>query len=110
MSKNKLDEVRVVEEPIVEAPAEEAETTAEPIAEKKTRKASKEAKVEEKPIENHLVVKTVTATMLNVRKEPDVTSPVKTVLEKGTKITVKAITNGWAELSTGGFVMTQYIE
>lgn len=110
MSKNKLDEVRDQVE--VETPIEnEAETTAEPIVEKKTtKKVSKAVKAEEKQIENHLMIKTVTATMLNVRKDPDVTSPVKAVIEKGTKIKVKSIKDGWAEIVSGGYVMTQYIE
>lgn len=112
MSKTKVEETKVAttEEPVVAT--QEAEKTAEPIVEKRsTKKAPKtEPKAEEKPVENHITIKTVTATMLNVRKDPDVTSPVKTIIEKGAKIRVKAINDGWAELVSGGYVMVQYIE
>lgn len=97
----KIEEVK---EPIVEA-----EETAESIEKKPVKKASKEAKIE-KPSDGHLIIKTVTASLLNVRKDPNVTSPVKTVIERGTKVKIKSIKDGWAELVTGGYVMTNYIE
>lgn len=97
-------EMTAIEEPVVEA-----EETAEPIEEKPVKKASKEVKAE-KPSDGHLIIKTVTASLLNVRKGPDVTSPVKMVIEKGSKVKIKSIKDGWAELVTGGYVMTNYIE
>lgn len=112
MSKTKVEETKLATTEELVVATQEAEETAEPIVEKRsTMEVPKaEPKAEEKPVENHITIKTVTATMLNVRKEPDVTSPVKTIVEKGTKIRVKAIINGWAELVSGGYVMAQYIE
>lgn len=51
----------------------------------------------------------VTATLLNVRRKPDINSEIVTMLEKDTEISVIDHTGEWAELNNGGFVMRKFI-
>ena len=53
----------------------------------------------------------VTATSLNVRKQPSTNSPILSVLKNGTTTPLIASTsNGWYKLFSGGYVSQKYIE
>lgn len=102
----KIEEVTPTQDVAVEAEAT-AESIAEPVVEEVKEKPKKKAS---KPAEGHLMQKTVNVGLLNVRTEPNTSSPILRMLEKGTTVTVKSIADGWAELVEGNYVMAQYLD
>lgn len=52
----------------------------------------------------------VTATLLNVRKNPDISSDIVTIVEKDTELSIIDHVGDWAELNKGGYVMRKFIQ
>ena len=68
-----------------------------------------QAAADNKPKIIHGIVNT-SKLPLRVRKEPNTTSKVLSLLPKGTKVEIQTIKNGWGQLVNGGFVCMDYIK
>ena len=96
--------VETKEIPSVEA----AEPTDPGVTEKKTRSTKAAKKTAEK---DKTTVVTVIPDRLNIRKRPDVNSPVLTVVDKGSRLEVTDFDSSreWSEIVTGGYAMTRFL-
>ena len=96
------ENVSEVEVPVVETPVEITEPADPGVAEKKAKTA--------KADRNSIKV-TVIAERLNIRKRPDVNSPVLTVVDNGTQLEVRDFMpeREWTEIVTGGYAMTRFL-